>query len=118
MGHMRFDNLVKINKKKAVRDMPEILNPTMCQHCRHGKQTRVEFIIKEHSTSKPLELVHTDLCRTMITNGLDGEQYFMWLIDDYTRMLVVCFMKKKSYAFECLGIYKEMVENETNLKIK
>ena len=39
-------------------------------------------------------------------------------IDDYTRMTQVCFLKKKSEAFECFKIFKEMVENETDLKIK
>ena len=42
----------------------------------------------------------------------------MLLIDDYTRMKWVCFLKKKSEAFECFKIFKEMVENETDLKIK
>jgi hypothetical protein len=39
MGHMNFDNLVKISKKEAVREMPEISKPasTMCKHCLHGK---------------------------------------------------------------------------------
>jgi hypothetical protein len=45
----------------------------------------------------------------MRTKGLDGEKYFMVLIDDYKRMTVFCFLKK---------IYKEMVEIETDLKIK
>jgi hypothetical protein len=49
MGHMHFDNLVKINRKEAVREMPEISKPsnTMCKHYQHGKQTRVEFRKKE-----------------------------------------------------------------------
>jgi hypothetical protein len=39
MGNMNFDNLVKINKKEAVRERPEIskLASTMCKHCLHGK---------------------------------------------------------------------------------
>jgi transposase InsO family protein len=49
---------------------------------------------------------------------MNGEQYFMLLIDDYTRMTGVCFLKKKSEVFECFRIFKEMVENETDLKIK
>jgi hypothetical protein len=120
MGHMNFDNLVKINRKEAVREMPEISKPTntMCKHCLHGKQTRTEFRTKEYSTTKPLEIVHTDLCGPMRTKGMNGEQYFMLLIDDYTRMTRVCFLKKKSEAFECFRIFKEMVENETDLKIK
>jgi transposase InsO family protein len=120
MSHMHFDNLVKINRKEAIREMPEISKPTntMCKHCQHGKQTRAEFTTKEYSTTKPLEIVRTDLCRLMRTKGLNGKQYFMLLIDDYTRMIKVCFLKKKSKAFECFRIFKEMVENEIDLKIK
>ena len=57
-----------------------------CKHCQHGKQTKVEFKTKEYSTTNPLEIVHTDLCGPMRTKGLEGELYFMLLIDDYTRM--------------------------------
>ena len=42
----------------------------------------------------------------------------MLLIYDYTRMTLICFLKKKSEAFEHFTIFKEMVENETELKIK
>jgi hypothetical protein len=36
----------------------------------------------------------------------------MLLVDDYTRMSAVFFLKNKSEAFENFKIYKEMVENE------
>jgi hypothetical protein len=52
------------------------------------------------------------------TKGLKGEKYFMLLVDDYTRMTAVCFLKNKSRAFENFKIYKEMVENEMDSKIK
>jgi hypothetical protein len=42
----------------------------------------------------PLDIVHTDLCGPMRTKGLNVEQYFMLLIDEYTRMIVVFFLKK------------------------
>ena len=42
----------------------------------------------------------------------------MFFIDDYTRMTWVTFLKKKSEAFEKFKIFKEMVENETHVKIK
>jgi hypothetical protein len=28
MGHMHFDNLVKVNKREIVREMPQITKPT------------------------------------------------------------------------------------------
>ena len=64
-----------------------------------------------------MELIHNDLCGPVRTKGLDGELYFMLMIDDYTRMKNFSFLKKKSEAFEFFKIYKELVENETNLKI-
>jgi len=42
----------------------------------------------------------------------------MLLIDDYKRMIVFCFLKKKSEAFENFRIYKELVENEMDSRIK
>ena len=42
----------------------------------------------------------------------------MLLIDDYTRMTWVTFLKEKSKYFENFKIFKAMVENETNQKIK
>jgi transposase InsO family protein len=62
--------------------------------------------------------VHIDLVGPTRTKGLKREKYFMLLVDDYTRMIVVFFLRKKLDAFENFKIYKEMVENETNLKIK
>jgi transposase InsO family protein len=42
----------------------------------------------------------------------------MLLVDDYTRMTAVFFLKNKSKAFENFKVYKEMVENEMDSKIK
>jgi hypothetical protein len=39
--------------------------------------------------------VHTDLVGTTTTKGLKGEKYFMLLVDDYTRMAAVFFLRKK-----------------------
>jgi transposase InsO family protein len=120
MGHMHFDNLVKVIKREAVGEMPQIMKPTntLCKHCQQGKQTKTRFKSKEYSTTKPLEIVHIDLVGPTTTKGLKGERYFMLLVDDYTRMTAVFFLKNKSEAFENFKIYKEMVENEMDSRIK
>jgi hypothetical protein len=64
------------------------------------------------------KLCTCDLRGPMITKGLNGEKYFMLLIDDYTRIIAVSFLKKKSKAFRNFKIFKEMVENEMDLRIK
>jgi hypothetical protein len=65
-----------------------------------------------------LEIVHTDLVGPTRKKGLKGEQYFMLLVYYYTKMTVVFFLGKKSKSFEKFKVYKEMVENEMDSKIK
>jgi transposase InsO family protein len=62
--------------------------------------------------------VHTNLVGPTKTKGLKGEKYFMLLVDDYTRMIAICFLENKSKDFENFNIYKKMVENEMDSKIK
>ena len=69
-------------------------------------------------TSHPPIIVHTVRCGPTRTKILQGEYYFMLLIDDYTRMTWVTFLKEKIEAFEKFKIFKAMVENETHMKIK
>jgi hypothetical protein len=120
MGHIHFDNLVKVSKKEASREMTQIMKPTntLCKHCQQGKQTKTRFKSKEYSMTRPLEIVHTDLVGPTTTKGLKCEKHFRLLVDDYTRMNVVFFLMNKSEAFENFKVYKEMVENEMDSKIK
>ena len=64
MGHLKFDNIVKISKKGIVRNLPKIIKPPdyVCRHCLHRKQTKSSFNIKEYTTSQPLEIILIDLC--------------------------------------------------------
>jgi transposase InsO family protein len=81
-------------------------------------QTKTRFKSKEYSTKRPLEIVHTDLVGPTTTKGLKGEKYFMLLVDDYTRITALFFLRNKSEDFENFKVYKEMVENEMDSKIK
>jgi hypothetical protein len=114
MSHIHFDNLVKVNKREEVKEIPQITKPTntLCKHCQQGKQTKTMFKSKEYLTTRPLKIMHTDIIGPTTTNDLKGEKYFMLLVYYYTRMTTVCFLKNKSEAFENFKIYKEMVENE------
>lgn len=73
---------------------------------------------KRNMSSRPLELVHTNLCGPTRTRSMRGEKYFMLFIDDYTRMTWVTFLKHKSEAFHRFKVFKKMVEKESDMKIK
>jgi hypothetical protein len=71
MGHIHFNNLVKVIIKETVREIPQIMKPTntLCKHCQQGKQTKTRFKSKEYSTTRPLEIVHTDIVGQTTTKG-------------------------------------------------
>jgi hypothetical protein len=56
MGYIHFDNLVKVNKREAIRKMPHIMKPnnTLCKHCQQGKKKKTRLKSKEYSTTRPL----------------------------------------------------------------
>jgi hypothetical protein len=65
LGHLNFDNLIKLKNLEAVKDLPKISKPqdSVCKPCQVGKQNRTQFNSKSFtSTEKPLQLVHMDLC--------------------------------------------------------
>jgi hypothetical protein len=69
---------------------------TLFKHCQQGNKKKINFKSKEYSTTRLLQIVHTDLVGATRTKGLKCEKYFMLLVDDYIRMIAVCFLRKKS----------------------
>ena len=106
--------LSKSTKEKQLEKCPRSRNqPTL-----YASIVNKESKQRLSSTTRPLKIVHTDLVGPTTTKGLKGEKYFMLLVDDYTRMTAYCFLKNKSEAFEKFKIYKKMVENEMDSRIK
>jgi hypothetical protein len=88
LGHLIFENLIKGNDKKTFRDMPKVIkhSDSICKKFQIGNQTKVRLKKKEYSTTKTLDRIQKDLCRPNITKITCGEQYFMLIVDDYTRL--------------------------------
>jgi hypothetical protein len=121
LGHIDFDHLIKIKKLEAVKDLPRISKPkdSMCKPCQVGKQNRTQFKSKSFSsTKKPLELVHMDLCGPSRHEGIGKENYFMLIIDDYSILTWVAFLKENVEAFEKFKIFKALTETQTGKRLK
>ena len=120
LGHLSFSQIRKACKYQAVRGLPDIKIPdnTICKSCQFGKQTRTNFPEKEGSASRPLELVHTDVCGLSRKRSPRGEEYFILFIDDFSRMCWIGLMKHKDEAFEKFKSFKALAENESDHKIK
>lgn len=94
-------------------------NFLQCIACIEGKQTRLPFPKKSFNRATDiLELVHTDLCGPMSCTSFSGSKYFLIFIDDYTRKTFCYFLNRKDEVFDKFKIWKALVENQTNKKLK
>lgn len=120
MGHLSFFQIRKSCRLKVIRDLLDIiiLENTICKPCQFGKKTRVQFDAKEGSASKPLKLMHTDLCGPTSKKSPCGEEYYILFIDDFSRMWSIGLLKHKNELFEKFKVFKDIVENELDIKIK
>jgi hypothetical protein len=121
LGHLNFDHLIKLKKLEAEKDLPRISKPqdSMCKPCQVGKKNRTHFKSKSFtSTEKPLQLVHMDLCGPSRQEDIGKENYFMLIIDDYSRLTWVAFLKEKAEAFEKFKIFKALIETQTSKRLK
>jgi hypothetical protein len=55
-----------------------------------------------------------DLCGPSRQEGTGKENYFMLIIDDYSRLTWVDFLKEKTEAFEKFKIFKALTERIHN----
>lgn len=62
-------------------------------------------------------LVHMDLCRPSTIEAPRGEQYFMLVIDDYSRLTWVVFHRNKSNIFEKFKTFNALAQNQIGCKI-
>ena len=64
------------------------------------------------TTSKILELIHSDVCGTFQITSLEGAKYFLTFIDDFSKMTFVYFLTTKSKVFEKFVQFHQEIERQ------
>lgn len=118
LGHINDSYLNKTAKLVDGLIYKGQANTQNCEVCCKGKQARLPFPKDGGRAEGLLQLVHTDICGPMETTSLGGAKYFFTLIDDYSRMCFIYFLKTKDEAFERFKEFKNLVENQQNTRIK
>jgi len=87
-----------MGKKNVVRGLSNISKPgnIICKSSHIGKKVHVPFKSKENLTTKPLRLVHMDLYGPSRMHTPIGKLNFMLMIDYYSTLIWVAFLKEKS----------------------
>ena len=77
-----------------------------CQECSLAKSTHRKPAKLRHKSSRPFELVHTDLSGKFSTQSLGKGLYYITFIDDYTRHAWIRILKAKD---EAMGTIREFI---------
>ena len=90
-----------------------------CEPCVNGKHRRSPFSVNSTSRSKkPLELIHSDVCRKISEKSLSGAEYFVMFVDDCTRYVWVYILKHKSEVFAKFIEWETLVEKSFDQTVK
>ena len=100
--------------------MPKLKNPdnALCKQCQLGKMTKSSFKSKTYASNDILELVHTDLCGCIGVQRYVGDKYVILFVGEYSRMMIVMFLKEKYDVFQFIKWYLAIFENEIGKSIK
>ena len=118
LGHPGPEKLSLISQ--AVTGMPRIKNDHIldCNTCNLTKSVRKQSReIPENLASKCLERVFIDTWGPYKHTSLGGKQYMLVIVDEFSRMSWVYFMKHKSDVLNILPVWKREVELESGKKL-
>lgn len=122
-GHICNANLFKLFHKNMVENLTLSSSDftsdlkTPCEGCMSGKQVQQPFKTVKKKSSRPLELVHTDICGPLSPLTWDGARYFITFIDDFTHFTHVYLLSHKSQANEKFQEFYAIVTAKFNVKL-
>nr|GEZ93053.1 putative ribonuclease H-like domain-containing protein [Tanacetum cinerariifolium] len=121
LSHLNFatiNNLVKNNlaqglpKKKFEKDH-------LCFACEKWKIHRKHHKSKmAFASNKPVYLLHMDLCGPMHVQSINGKQYVLVVVDDYSRYTWVIFLHSKDEASEVIISFIKKTQVNLQLQVQ
>ncbi|XP_070002347.1 uncharacterized protein [Nicotiana sylvestris] len=103
----------KGNKKDLVHGLPmsKFKVQKVCDAYTRGKHMKSYFKSKKDmSTSKPLEVLHMDLCGPMRVQSRGGKRYIFVIVDDYSRFTWTLFLKTKYETVEVFVAFVKKIQ--------
>lgn len=124
-AHLGYDNLATLLKKNmvtgigiAAEEFSTAGKQDLCEPCVLGKQQRLPFPASKSVTSKTLELLHTDVCGPLPVTSLGGSNYFVTVLDDYSRLSII---KPLTYKSDTAGALRDIItllETQTGNRVQ
>ena len=116
LGHCNTKDIINL---ESISDNMKITNRKNfeCQYCIEAKMTNKINREPDIKASKPLEMVHTDLCGPISPQSIQGARYAVVFVDDYSGLIKVYFIKNKNNAAKATAKYLADMAPHGDIKI-
>jgi len=115
LGHPNPQVLQLLANKKTIQINKS--TSKVCESCRLGKSSRLPFTSSDFIASRPLERVHCDLWGPAPLSSIQGFQYYVIFIDNFSRFCWFYPLKQKSDFCSIFIKFQSLVENLLQTKI-
>lgn len=120
MGHISHNKFKKT--KEATEGLPNVVpdtNKNLCGGCLQGKLCVASFPQESKTkTTQPLQLIHSDVMGPMKNPTPGGSRYVLSLVDDFSRLVTVYFLKSKSEVLSKFIEFRTEMEQQCGSRIK
>ena len=115
LGHLNWSTLRHVVGKPTDLEPREL---STCEGCQLGKQTRHQYTSSTHRATTPFQLIHIDLCGPMQSDSIQGNKYFMIIVDNYTSAYFVHHLRTKDQALECFKAFHSYVKTALGFTLR
>lgn len=109
---------IKLSRVNFLKEVSSSFRNKVCDSCNKAKLTRLPFPISSIKTTNCFELIHCDVWGKYRKPSLTGANYFLTIVDDYSRAVWVYLLKHKHEASTCLIDFYNMVKTQFEKGIK
>jgi hypothetical protein len=112
IGHINFQSFYHMTSRGLVTGTPALpLIKHVCKSCAMGKMYK-DMVpkIRTMPTTRPLQLILSDLCGPLPITSKTGNKYILTFIDDYTYTTWRYFLAMKSQTLAIFKQFKTLVE--------
>ena len=111
LGHPHFRVLQNILNKYGLL-ITHKMSHLYCDACKTSKSHKLPFAISIHKSSKPLELIHSNVWGPAPILSHFGFSYYVVFIDDFSKYTWLFPLRKKSDVLSTFTEFRKKVENQ------
>lgn len=123
LGHIGKSKFLDIKRNQLLENchLLKSIEPIdeICEACVYGKQAQLPFSKEKDKSNitRPLFVIHSDVCGPITPSTIDDKNYFITFIDGYTHYTVVYLLSHRSEVFKVFQDYVNKCETHFNSKI-